>query len=113
MIKINAAAAIKEVGFADALRIANSTGTKLVWLGNESTEMIAGFLNVNSEMVIKMDPRKVYSMESKEAEELSGHVLVCYHGNTSMRVAGFLKEKHGVEAYSLSGGVTAVAGEVF
>ena len=41
------------------------------------------------------------------------HVFVCYHGVTSDYVARLLKNKYGVDAYSLRGGVAGIVGEIF
>ena len=104
---------IEEIALDQALAIADSKHTKLVWLGSEPVEYIRGLLELNEDKMIGMNPHAIMSMDKKDAEGLSGSVFVCYHGNTSRTAAKFLKSKYGIESYSLKGGVTAIVGEIF
>ncbi|MCL4383760.1 MAG: hypothetical protein M1168_01310 [Candidatus Marsarchaeota archaeon] len=101
---------IKEIDLSQAFEIVNKNKTKFVWLGTENVNQIAGLMNLNSDKIIQLSPMELINTNEKELiNSLQGHVFVCYHGNTSKIVAKILKSKHGVEAFSLKGGITEIA----
>lgn len=104
---------VDEVTFEEALGMASGRQAKLVWIGREPVEYIRGLLDLKEEMMTGIDPHALMAMEKEEAERLKGSVFVCYHGNSSRAAAKILKDKFGVESYSMKGGVTAIVGEIF
>jgi rhodanese-related sulfurtransferase len=104
---------VAEITFEEALGVANSRHTKLIWLGREPVDYIRGLLELKDDTMIGMDPHVLMSMQKEEAERLKDSVFVCYHGNTSRTAAKILKDRFGVESYSMKGGVTAIVGEIF
>ncbi len=109
----DAKSTIEEIPFNEALEVTERKHTRLIWLGREPVDYIRGLLELSSDKMMAMDPHQLTNMERKDAEGLKESVFVCYHGNTSRTAAKFLKNKYGIESYSLKGGVTAIVGEIF
>ncbi|MCL5100439.1 MAG: rhodanese-like domain-containing protein [Candidatus Marsarchaeota archaeon] len=102
-----------ECTFEESLSIAKKHNTKLVWLGREPAEYISELLGLHEGDIIKAEPSDFLSSSGEQLKRFENSVLVCYHGNTSMYVAKFLKQKHNITSYSMKGGVTAITGEIF
>lgn len=100
-----------EVDLDGARRLVAEKGSKLIWLGGRPRIDIAEALGIEGCSVEMIGPDEVYHCDGELAERLSGSVLVCPHGNTSLFLAQHLRENFGVEAYSLRGGISAVVGE--
>jgi len=104
---------MQEVDFEQALNLAMREGKKLVWLGNEPPDYIASLLDIEKNMIEAADPMEMINAPKEELLKYRGAVLVCYHGNTSSFVSNYIKGKHGIETFSLKGGVTSITGEIF
>lgn len=104
---------VKELDFKDSVEYAMKHKTKLVWLGREPVDYIRQLLSLSDKEMIYADAQMLMGIDARGASAFGNHVFVCYHGNTSRRVASHIKEKFGVEALSMKGGVTAVVGEIF
>ena len=104
---------IKEVTLDEALKIAKEKGTVMVWLGTEPVEYVRELIGVERGKLVQGNPLMIATLSKDEAERFSEHVFICYHGNTSMRVAKTLLSNYNINSYSLKGGVTAIVGEVF
>ncbi len=102
----------REVSFADAVGMLGH-GTRFVWLGREPIDYITGLLQLEGADAVALDPRRLIEGSRADAEGLDGAILACYHGRTSAVVAKALKQRFGIDTYSLKGGVTAVVGEIF
>lgn len=102
----------QEVGIEQAREIAESGRGRLVWIGREPSAYIAELLGVDASLVSRLDPSAIASADGATLKSLSGAVLVCYHGVSSLRAVRFL-ERNGVRAHSLRGGVTSIVGEIF
>lgn len=104
---------VAEITFEEAVNVASSKHTKLVWLGREPVDYIRGLLDLKEDAMVGMDPHMLMGMNKEEAERLKDSIFVCYHGNTSRTAAKILRDRFGVESYSMKGGVTAIVGEIF
>ncbi len=104
---------VKELNFEESVNFVNQNKTALVWIGSEPKEYIEELLNLEKNTLKQLTPAQITSMGKDDAKLYNNHVFVCYHGNSSRYVANFLKDKHGVEAVSMKGGVTSVVGEIF
>lgn len=102
----------EEVDFQTAKGMAESGKCRLVWIGREPADYIAGLLGVDRSLMVQLDPSTLPSAPKEELVRLSGSVLVCYHGVSSLRAVRLLERK-GVRAYSMRGGVTSIVGEIF
>lgn len=101
-----------EVDMEEAEALVSSRGSKLVWIGREPLEYIAGLLGMDPSTMLWLPPERIIGADEPSMKGMSGMVFVCYHGNSSLRVARFLASK-GIRAYSLRGGITAIVGEIF
>lgn len=104
---------IKEISFDAAVDISKKNGSKLVWLGVEPVKYISDLLGIGKEYIFREDPETIIYGDSDKLKKLDGCVLMCYHGNTSGFLSGFLKKQHSIETYNLKGGITAIVGEIF
>jgi hypothetical protein len=104
---------VNEVSLEEALKLVKAKKTKMVWLGSEPIDYICHLLSVDRAKFRVMDPNDLIYSDKKTAESFKDSVFLCYHGNSSKYVAAYLKEKYGVESYSLKGGVTRIVGEIF
>ncbi len=104
---------IKEIEFEEAIKFAAENNTALVWIGVEPKEYIEELLGIEKNTLKQMTPPALMKLDTKEAKSLENHIFVCYHGNSSRYVASILKDKYGVEALSLKGGITRIVGEIF
>jgi rhodanese-related sulfurtransferase len=103
----------KDLDLDSALRIIKENKTRMVWLGREPLDYICELLQVDKGVFIYADPNEMLEMKRNVAMKFKKHVFVCYHGVTSDYVARLLKNKYGVDAYSLRGGVAGIVGEIF
>ena len=103
----------KEVSFQEAVSMAETGSSRMVWLGREPVEYIRGLLNLPEDKMEALEPSGIMSMDKKTAQRYDNCIMVCYHGNTSRRVAELLSERFGVESFNLKGGITAIVGEIF
>jgi rhodanese-related sulfurtransferase len=103
---------VLEVGLDEALDIVRKNNVKLIWLGSEPADYIAGLLDLKNGEIVGVNPNDLVGSR-EEAAKRRGAIMVCYHGNTSAVVARMMKQRYGVDSYSLKGGVTAVVGEIF
>lgn len=104
---------VKEVTFDEAVAMSAGGRPRMVWLGREPADRIAGMLGLQAGSIIGIDAERILHSGADALGEVRGSVLICYHGRTSKMVASFLKKSHGIEAYSMKGGVTSVVGEIF
>ncbi|MEM0201056.1 MAG: hypothetical protein QXD23_01490 [Candidatus Micrarchaeaceae archaeon] len=104
---------VKELDFEESINFINKNKTALIWIGSEPKEYIEELLNLEKNSLKQLSPSQITSMNKEEANLYKNHVFVCYHGNSSMYVANFLKEKYDVETLSMKGGVTRIVGEIF
>ncbi|MEM3841490.1 MAG: rhodanese-like domain-containing protein [Candidatus Micrarchaeaceae archaeon] len=100
-----------EVDLDEALNLVQKNLSKFVWLGRDTSFELHEILKTSPENVISLDPEEILGMEPEEKKKLEGHILVCYHGNTSKALANILKKSGGTNTYSLKGGITAITGE--
>lgn len=104
---------VKELDFEESVNFVKQNKTALVWIGSEPKEYIEELLNLEKNSLKQLSPTQIMSMDKDQAKSYNNHVFVCYHGNSSRYVANFLKDKHGVEAITMKGGVTSIVGEIF
>ncbi len=104
---------VLELSFEEALEFIDGKKTKLVWIGDEPVDYIRELLGIGQDRMTALRPGSAVNMSRKEAESYRDCVFVCYHGNSSGHLARLLKDKHGVDAVNLKGGVTSVVGEIF
>jgi len=100
-----------EVDLEKAKEMVGRNISKFVWLGRETGFELHEIFKTSPENVISMDPEELLEMSPEERKRLEGHILVCYHGNTSKALANILKKSGSVNTYSLKGGITAITGE--
>ncbi|MDE1846318.1 MAG: rhodanese-like domain-containing protein [Candidatus Micrarchaeota archaeon] len=102
---------IKTIKIEEARQLSKSKGAKFVWLGQPLRISLTKALGITPEQLLEFEPEEIVSMPDAKLKLLNNDIFVCYHGITSAAVVKFLKEKKGVEGYSLKGGITAIVGE--
>ena len=100
-----------EIDLDKARELVSGGFSKFVWLGRETGFELHEIFKISPDKVISIDPEEVLDMKPESRKALEGHVLVCYHGNTSKALANILKKSGSVNTYSLKGGITAITGE--
>lgn len=103
---------IAELGLEEAMDFIEKKNTKLVWLGTESEEVISRAIDVPKDKIVKISPEEIIYFDDKQMKKLGNHVFAGYHDSTSKFVIRFMKNKCGIEATSLKGGVTGVIGDI-
>lgn len=102
---------VKTLNIKEAREYSKKSGAKFVWLGQPLRISLTKALEINPDQLLEIDPEEIVSMPDAKARLLNNDIFVCYHGITSAAVVKFLKEKKGVDGYSLKGGITAIVGE--
>lgn len=100
-----------EVDLDRARELVQRNLSKFVWLGRDTGFELHEIFKTSPENVVSIDPEEVLEMKPEEKKKLEGHILVCYHGNTSKALANILKKSGSANTYSLKGGITAITGE--
>lgn len=104
--------AIAELEFNEAIDFVNKKNTKFVWLGTEPEDVISRAIDVPKEKIIRITPEEIVYFNEKQMLKLNNHVFAGYHDSTSKFVIRFMKNKCGLEAKSLKGGVNGVIGDI-
>ncbi len=100
-----------DVDILQAKQMIETGKSKIIWLGSEPVEYIAKLLDIEKDLIIKIDPNELLSNPDMPAL-LDGNIFMCYHGNSSRYVVNYLKNKK-KQAYNLKGGITSIVGEIF
>ncbi len=104
---------VEELEFDEAIQYASKKKTALVWVGFEPKEYIEELLGVEKNTIKQISINQVLKINAEQAKELENHIFVCYHGNSSRYVVDILKDKYGIHALNLKGGITRIVGEIF
>ncbi len=102
---------IRSLGLEEAIRLADEKGTRLVWLGIESSGRISKIIDVGKDRILEMDPEELIYSGADKLRALENHIFVCYHGRTSKFMSDYLERKHGIHTYHLKDGVAKLAGK--
>ncbi|HVA83032.1 MAG TPA: rhodanese-like domain-containing protein [Candidatus Aquilonibacter sp.] len=102
---------VKTLEIKEARELSRKSGAKFVWLGQPVRISLTKALGINADQLLEFGPEEIVAMPDAKLKILNNYIFVCYHGITSAAVVKFLKEKKGVEGYSLKGGITAIVGE--
>ena len=96
---------INEIDISEAINMVNQKGQKIVWLGNESAELIGKRLNLNSNSIIKINPDKIIEADVQIGQLLYNNILLCYNGGIAKHIAAHLKNSQNIELYVIKGGI--------
>lgn len=80
-------------------------GSKLIWLGAEGREYVAGLIGVDRTSIVRMSSDELVRAAFASPERFNDCILLCYTDNYSARTARFLRQTVGIEAHVLIGGI--------
>ncbi|MEM0154295.1 MAG: hypothetical protein QW814_00460 [Methanothrix sp.] len=103
---------IVELGLEEAIDLMGKKNTKLVWLGSEPEDVISRAIDIPKDMIVKITPEEIIYYDEKQMKKLDNYVFAGYQDSTSKFVIRFMKNKCGLNAASLKGGVNSIIGDI-
>ncbi len=99
----------KELSLEDAKSIVNERGARFLWLGIDPVEQVAQLLDIPTSKVAITAPVELVNSGKEGVRKHGADILLSYEGEMANHVARVIKQKYGLEMYTLRGGLKDVA----
>lgn len=93
----------------EAKKLVNKSNKKFIWLGIEPLDSVMKILDAEKSSVVKINAGDISDIDEKKLREYEGYVFVCYDGETSRHIVGYLRDKYDISTYNLRGGINETA----